>query len=281
MCLHPFSCVCYFLCWFLLFNPFVSLIFFPFCCPFYPPAIQALADEIESHAADVSRALGVGQSLSSLSCAAERRLLAEKLESLQSRYSEVQDRCCRKAALLDQALSNARLFGEEEVEVLNWLAEVEDKLSLVSVKDYKRDVLQKQHADQLVFSVFLPSFYVVYFVAFVWFYFSSPPSFHSAKLIRPLVLFLAWRSVKRFHVFQRNNNRGPKKWVSRGKLQMIHLLCEQCLSKLGHPVPLESWMLLPRTRASNARWVFRARLATEEAVCFRCPGPCALLKTGR
>uniref|UniRef100_A0A8B9GCA3 Microtubule actin crosslinking factor 1 n=1 Tax=Amazona collaria TaxID=241587 RepID=A0A8B9GCA3_9PSIT len=110
---------------------------------------KALEEEIESHAGDVSRALGVGQSLSSLSCAAERRLLAERLESLQSRYGEVQERCCRKAALLDQALSNARLFGEEEVEVLNWLAEVEDKLSSVSVKDYKRDVLQKQHADQL------------------------------------------------------------------------------------------------------------------------------------
>ncbi|XP_065553703.1 microtubule-actin cross-linking factor 1 isoform X13 [Lathamus discolor] len=110
---------------------------------------KALEEEIESHAGDVSRALGVGQSLSSLSCAAERRLLAERLESLQSRYGEVQERCCRKAALLDQALSNARLFGEEEVEVLNWLAEVEDKLGSVSVKDYKRDVLQKQHADQL------------------------------------------------------------------------------------------------------------------------------------
>ncbi|NWU65742.1 MACF1 factor, partial [Pterocles burchelli] len=110
---------------------------------------KALEDEIESHAADVSGAVGVGQSLSSLSCAAERRLLAEKLEALQSRYGEVRERCCRKAALLDQALANARLFGEEEVEVLNWLAEVEDKLGSVSVKDYKRDVLQKQHADQL------------------------------------------------------------------------------------------------------------------------------------
>uniref|UniRef100_A0A8D0FW64 Microtubule actin crosslinking factor 1 n=1 Tax=Strix occidentalis caurina TaxID=311401 RepID=A0A8D0FW64_STROC len=110
---------------------------------------KALEEEIESHAADVSRAVGVGQSLSSLSCAAERRLLAEKLDSLQTRYGEVHERCCRKAALLDQALSNARLFGEEEVEVLNWLAEVEDKLGSVSVKDYKRDVLQKQHADQL------------------------------------------------------------------------------------------------------------------------------------
>ncbi|XP_064028772.1 microtubule-actin cross-linking factor 1 isoform X18 [Pogoniulus pusillus] len=110
---------------------------------------KALEEEIASHAAEVSRAVGVGQSLSSLSCAAEQRLLAERLETLQSRYGEVQERCCRKAALLDQALSNARLFGEEEVEVLNWLAEVEDKLGSVSVKDYKRDVLQKQHADQL------------------------------------------------------------------------------------------------------------------------------------
>ncbi|XP_054148157.1 microtubule-actin cross-linking factor 1-like isoform X6 [Melozone crissalis] len=110
---------------------------------------KALEEDIESHSTDVSRALGVGQSLSSLSCAAEQRLLAERLEALQSRYGEVRERCGRKAALLDQALANARIFGEEEVEVLNWLAEVEDKLGSVSVKDFKRDVLQKQHADQL------------------------------------------------------------------------------------------------------------------------------------
>ncbi|XP_054251227.1 LOW QUALITY PROTEIN: microtubule-actin cross-linking factor 1 [Indicator indicator] len=97
---------------------------------------KALEEEIANQAAEVSRAVGVGQSLSSLSCAAEQRLLAEKLETLQRRYGEVQERCCRKAALLAQALSNARLFGEEEVEVLNWLAEVEDKLGSVSVKDY-------------------------------------------------------------------------------------------------------------------------------------------------
>ncbi|XP_077045733.1 microtubule-actin cross-linking factor 1 isoform X4 [Agelaius phoeniceus] len=110
---------------------------------------KALEEDIESHSTDVSRALGVGQSLSSLSCAAEQRLLAEKLEALQSRYGEVRERCGRKAALLDQALANARIFGEEEVEVLNWLAEVEDKLGSVAIKDFKRDVLQKQHADQL------------------------------------------------------------------------------------------------------------------------------------
>lgn len=106
----------------------------------------------------MAHAVHVGRGLSALSCAAEQRLLAEKLDSLQGRYGEARERCCRKAALLEQALCNARLFGEEEVEVLNWLAEVEDKLSSVSVKDYKRDVLQKQHADHLVFSVFfLPS----------------------------------------------------------------------------------------------------------------------------
>ncbi|XP_062449772.1 microtubule-actin cross-linking factor 1 isoform X15 [Rhea pennata] len=110
---------------------------------------KALEEEIESHAAEVNQAVSVGQCLSSLSCAAEQSLLAEQLDSLQGRYGEIRDRCCRKAALLEQALSNARLFGEEEVEVLNWLAEVEDKLGSVSVKDYKRDVLQKQHADQL------------------------------------------------------------------------------------------------------------------------------------
>ncbi|XP_065600701.1 microtubule-actin cross-linking factor 1 isoform X5 [Cyrtonyx montezumae] len=110
---------------------------------------KALEEEIEGHAAGVAQAVRVGQGLSALSCAAEQRLLAEKLDSLRGRYGEVRERCCRKAALLEQALSNARLFGEEEVEVLNWLAEVEDKLGSVSVKDYKRDVLQKQHADQL------------------------------------------------------------------------------------------------------------------------------------
>ncbi|XP_075410315.1 microtubule-actin cross-linking factor 1 isoform X1 [Tenrec ecaudatus] len=110
---------------------------------------KALEEEIESHATDVHQAVKIGQSLSSLTCSAEQGVLSDKLDLLQARYSEIQDRCCRKAALLEQALSNARLFGEDEVEVLNWLAEVEDKLSSVFVKDYRQDVLQKQHADHL------------------------------------------------------------------------------------------------------------------------------------
>lgn len=129
----------------LLFIYFVSVIHF------FHLDFQALEEEIESHATDVHQAVKIGQSLSSLTCSAEQGVLSEKLDSLQAQYSEIQDRCCRKAALLEQALFNARLFGEDEVEVLNWLAEVEDKLSSVFVKDYRQDVLQKQHADHLVF----------------------------------------------------------------------------------------------------------------------------------
>uniref|UniRef100_A0A670ZFK0 Microtubule actin crosslinking factor 1 n=1 Tax=Pseudonaja textilis TaxID=8673 RepID=A0A670ZFK0_PSETE len=111
---------------------------------------KALEEEIDSQATAVTQVVSIGHSLALLSCHAEQASLAEKLDLLESRYAEVCDRCGRKAALLDQALSNARLFGEDEVEVLNWLAEVEDKLSLVSVKDYRREVLQQQHSGQLV-----------------------------------------------------------------------------------------------------------------------------------
>lgn len=132
----------------LLFSYFVSVFSHFF---FSHLDFQALEEEIENHATDVHQAVKTGQSLSSLTCPAEQGVLSEKLDSLQTRYTEIQDRCCRKAALLEQALSNARLFGEDEVEVLNWLAEVEDKLSSVFVKDYRQEVLQKQHADHLVF----------------------------------------------------------------------------------------------------------------------------------
>lgn len=111
---------------------------------------QSLEEEIESRATAVTLAVNIGRSLASLTCRAEQASVADKLDLLESRYNEICDRCGRKAALLDQALANARLFGEDEVEVLNWLAEVEDKLVSVSVKDYKRDILQKQHADQMV-----------------------------------------------------------------------------------------------------------------------------------
>lgn len=117
---------------------------------FFPGYSQSLEEDIAVHEPDVHQAERLVDSLSALCCKAEQDRLARKLDFLHSRYSEVQDLCSRKGALLGQALSNARLFGEDEVEVLNWLAEVEDKLSSVSVKDYKLEVLQKQHTDQRV-----------------------------------------------------------------------------------------------------------------------------------
>ncbi|XP_071992635.1 microtubule-actin cross-linking factor 1 isoform X17 [Engystomops pustulosus] len=113
---------------------------------------KSLEDDVAVHETDVCQAGRLVDSLSVLCCAAERNRLAQKLDFLHARYREVQDLCSRKGALLGQALSNARLFGEDEVEVLNWLAEVEDKLSSVSVKDYKLDVLQNQHKNQMALS---------------------------------------------------------------------------------------------------------------------------------
>lgn len=144
-----FNLVCYLL--FIVSCLLFIIYLFTFVTHFFHLDFQALEEEIENHATDVHQAVKIGQSLSALTCPAEQGSMSEKLDSLQARYSEIQDRCCRKATLLEQALFNARLFGEDEVEVLNWLAEVEDKLSTVFVKDYRQDVLQKQHADHLVF----------------------------------------------------------------------------------------------------------------------------------
>ncbi|XP_053310588.1 microtubule-actin cross-linking factor 1 [Spea bombifrons] len=110
---------------------------------------KSLEDDITVHETAVRQAGRLGDSLSALCSQAEQDRLTQRLDFLQSRYSELQDLCSRKGALLGQALSNARLFGEDEVEVLNWLAEVEDRLGSVCVKDYKLEVLQKQHTHHL------------------------------------------------------------------------------------------------------------------------------------
>ncbi|XP_063810192.1 microtubule-actin cross-linking factor 1 isoform X17 [Pseudophryne corroboree] len=113
---------------------------------------KSLEDDVTVHGTDVHEVSRLVDCLSALCCRAERDRLSQRLDFLHARYSEVQDLCSRKGALLGQALSNARLFGEDEVEVLNWLAEVEDKLSSVSVKDYKLDILQMQHSNQMTLS---------------------------------------------------------------------------------------------------------------------------------
>lgn len=151
---HLFYIYCDIICSFLL----ILFIIFLFLCMFVSclfgvfllDNFQSLEDDVTVHETDVSEAGRLVDSLSALCCVSERDRLAQKLDFLHARYREVQDLCSRKSALLGQALSNARLFGEDEVEVLNWLAEVEDKLSSVSVKDYKMDVLQNQHKNQMV-----------------------------------------------------------------------------------------------------------------------------------
>lgn len=69
---------------------------------------------------------------------------------VRSGHSELADWCSRRAALLEQALSNAQLFGEDEVEVLNWLAEVAQRLAQVSVQGYQPRLLAEQHKHTLV-----------------------------------------------------------------------------------------------------------------------------------
>ncbi|XP_078255159.1 dystonin isoform X4 [Rhinoraja longicauda] len=110
---------------------------------------KATEDDVTSHGKHLHQAISVGQSLKTLSSRDDKDLVQGKLDSAQTRYIEIQDRCGRKAALIQQALANAWIFGEEEVEVLNWLAEMQDKLDNVAIQDCNPDRLQKQHLDHL------------------------------------------------------------------------------------------------------------------------------------
>lgn len=126
------------------------------------------------HSKDLVQAVSLGQMLKPVSSVDDKELVQSKLDSSQASYVELQERCRRKAEMLQQALANAQLFGEDEVALMNWLNEVHTRLSEVSVKDYKTDVLEKQCAEQLVL---LPS--------------------HSSSgltLIHPLSLYIVFKS---------------------------------------------------------------------------------------
>ncbi|XP_067876268.1 microtubule-actin cross-linking factor 1 isoform X8 [Heterodontus francisci] len=110
---------------------------------------KATEDDVVSHGKQLHQAISIGQLLKTMSSRDDKDMVQGRLDSAQTRYIEIQDRCGRKAALIKQALSNAWIFGEEEVEVLNWLAEVQDKLDNVPVQDYNPDLLQKQHSEHL------------------------------------------------------------------------------------------------------------------------------------
>ncbi|XP_060914959.1 microtubule-actin cross-linking factor 1 isoform X2 [Labrus mixtus] len=110
---------------------------------------KAFQDDVSSHEAEVDHLESLSQSLTPLSCRADRDWLGERVGAVRSGHSELADWCSRRAGLLEQALANAQLFGEDEVEVLNWLAEVAQRLSQVSVHTYQPQLLAEQHKHTL------------------------------------------------------------------------------------------------------------------------------------
>uniref|UniRef100_A0A4W5PI64 Dystonin n=1 Tax=Hucho hucho TaxID=62062 RepID=A0A4W5PI64_9TELE len=110
---------------------------------------KVLEEEIMGHSKELVQAVSLGQMLKIVSSVDDKELVQSKLDSSQASYVELQEHCRRKAEMLQQALANAQLFGEDEVALMNWLNEVHTRLSEVSVKDYKTDVLEKQCAEQL------------------------------------------------------------------------------------------------------------------------------------
>ncbi|CAI5653922.1 unnamed protein product [Oreochromis niloticus] len=109
---------------------------------------KALEEEIMNHSKDLFQAVNLGQMLKTVSSVDDKEFVQSKLDTTQASYIELQERCRRKAEMLQQALANAQLFGEDEVALMNWLNEVHTRLSEVSVEDYRLEVLEKQLADQ-------------------------------------------------------------------------------------------------------------------------------------
>ncbi|XP_051728258.1 microtubule-actin cross-linking factor 1 isoform X19 [Ctenopharyngodon idella] len=110
---------------------------------------KAVQEEVSSRENDVDHLETLSQSLYPLSCVADRDWLGDRVAAVRNGHTELRDWCDRREAMLEQALANAQLFGEEEVEVLNWLAEVAQRLSEVSVQSYQPELLEQQHKHTL------------------------------------------------------------------------------------------------------------------------------------
>lgn len=117
-----------------------------------------------NHSKDLFQAVSLGQMLRNVSSVDDKEFVQSKLDAVQASYIELQERCRRKAEMLQQALANAQLFGEDEVALMNWLSEVHAKLNEVSVEDHKIEVLEKQLTDQRVHTLLLrPSIHMFHF----------------------------------------------------------------------------------------------------------------------
>lgn len=79
-------------------------------------------------------------------------MVQSKLDFSQVWYFEIQEKSHSRSELLQQALCNAKIFGEDEVELMNWLNEVHGKLSKLSVQDHSTEALWKQQSELRVSS---------------------------------------------------------------------------------------------------------------------------------
>ncbi|XP_061693198.1 dystonin [Syngnathoides biaculeatus] len=110
---------------------------------------KAIEEEIMNHSKDLFHTISLGQMLKAVSSVDDKHFVQSKLDATQAAYIELQERCRRKAELLQQALANAQLFGEDEVALMNWLSEAHPRLSEVSMENYTVETLEKQMAEQL------------------------------------------------------------------------------------------------------------------------------------
>ncbi|NXO74338.1 DYST protein, partial [Phainopepla nitens] len=110
---------------------------------------KALEDDVLAHNKSLHQAISAGQSLKAMSSREDKDMVQEKLDSAQARYIEIQEKSNSRSELLQQAYSNAQIFGEDEVELMNWLNEIHDKLNRLSVQECSTELLEKQHSELL------------------------------------------------------------------------------------------------------------------------------------
>ncbi|NXB48311.1 DYST protein, partial [Leucopsar rothschildi] len=110
---------------------------------------KALEDDVLAHNKSLHQAVSAGQSVKTMCSREDKDMVQEKLDSAQARYIEIQEKSNSRSELLQQAYSNAQIFGEDEVELMNWLNEIHDKLNKLSVQDCSTELLEKQHSELL------------------------------------------------------------------------------------------------------------------------------------
>ncbi|NWU85775.1 DYST protein, partial [Onychorhynchus coronatus] len=110
---------------------------------------KALEDDVLAHNKSLHQAISAGQSLKTMSSREDKDMVQEKLDASQARFIEIQEKSNSRSELLQQAYSNAQIFGEDEVELMNWLNEIHDKLNRLSVQDCSTELLEKQHSELL------------------------------------------------------------------------------------------------------------------------------------